>query len=91
MSKYTPGPWRLTEFQGCFAYVSSVYHGDLARVVWRIEDDEHTPECEANARLISAAPDLLEALKRIKETGVYVGAIAEEMMDSAIKRAEGTE
>lgn len=35
--------------------------------------------------------ELLEALKRIKETGVYVGAIAQEMMDSAIKKAEGTE
>lgn len=31
---------------------------------------------------------LLEALKRIKETGVFVGAIAQEMMDSAIKYTE---
>jgi hypothetical protein len=35
--------------------------------------------------------EMLSALKRIKETGVFLGAIAQEMMDSAIKKAEGTE
>ena len=33
--------------------------------------------------------ELLAALKRIKETGVFVGAIAQEMMDAAIAKAEG--
>ena len=33
--------------------------------------------------------ELLEALKRIKQTGVFVGAIAQEMMDAAIAKAEG--
>jgi hypothetical protein len=55
---------------------------------WAGDYLEISPE---DAYLIAAAPDLLEALKRIKETGVYVGAIAQEMMDSAIKKAEGTE
>ena len=32
--------------------------------------------------------ELLEALKRIKQTGVFVGAIAQEMMDAAIAKAE---
>ena len=35
--------------------------------------------------------EMLSALKRIKETGVFLGAIAQEIMDSAIKKAEGTE
>jgi hypothetical protein len=87
---YTKGPWSLTEFRGCFAYVSSVYHGDLARVVWRMEDDEHTPECEANARLIAAAPDLLEALKNVIRgvPDTWDGVIKAR---AAINKAEGKE
>ena len=40
-------------------------------------------------KLKSQRDDLFEALKRIKETGVFLGAIAQEMVDSAIKKAEG--
>jgi len=38
--------------------------------------------------LRQAAQQALEALKRIKQTGVFVGAIAQEMMDAAIAKAE---
>jgi hypothetical protein len=48
-----------------------------------------SPMGEANSRLIAAAPEMLEALKRIKETGVFLGAIAREMMDEAIAKATG--
>jgi hypothetical protein len=40
-------------------------------------------------RLHAVNAELLEALKRTKQTGVFVGAIAQEMMDAAIARAEG--
>lgn len=40
-------------------------------------------------RLYAVNKELLEALKRIKQTGVFVGAIAQEMMDAAIAKAEG--
>lgn len=40
-------------------------------------------------RLVAENAELLEALKRIKQTGVFVGAIAQEMMDAAIAKAEG--
>lgn len=43
----------------------------------------------AHAELRERNAELLEALKRIKETRVFVGAIAQEMMDAAIARAEG--
>jgi hypothetical protein len=39
--------------------------------------------------LITAAPQMLEALLRIRETGVFLGAIAQEMMDSAIAKTDG--
>ena len=39
-------------------------------------------------RLHEVNQELLAALKRIKATGVFVGAIAQEMMDAAIAKAE---
>jgi hypothetical protein len=48
-------------------------------------------ELEQVTRFIAAAPDMLKALKRIKETGVFLGAIAQEMMESAIAKAEGVQ
>jgi ABC-type transporter Mla subunit MlaD len=48
------------------------------------------PEAAAELRrLVAVNQELLEALKRIKQTGVFVGAIAQEMMDAAIAKAEG--
>ena len=41
-----------------------------------------------NVRLIAAAPELLAALKRVKDTGVFLGAIPQEMVDAAIAKAE---
>lgn len=46
------------------------------------EQDKKLAELEAMNQ------ELLEALKRIKQTGVFVGAIAQEMMDAAIAKAE---
>ena len=66
--KHTPGPWVIAESeQGRhFRAVSAKKHEALATVVWLMEDDDMdgvtSPECEANASLIAAAPDLLEAL-----------------------------
>ena len=66
--KQTAGPWVLGESSGGrhFRAVNATDHSELATVVWVMEDDDmegaQSPECEANARLICAAPDLLEAL-----------------------------
>ena len=70
--QHTPGPWELGEIEqaedgGAFVDIDGknlkYFHSGLARVVWRMEDDERSPTQEANARLIAAAPDLLEALQ----------------------------
>lgn len=67
MSKHTPGPWNMTADGGGF-YVEG---GDLL-VAWAQEVDpcpsgaeDYFPgdTTEANARLIAAAPELLEALE----------------------------
>ncbi len=59
MSKYTPGPWLVD-------YDCSVINDEGILIVnppaWGFED---TVASEANAHLISAAPEMLEALKQI--------------------------
>lgn len=63
-ARHTPGPWAVSEaatIDGNFMVVggSGASFGLLAEVIL----DE---EAEANARLIAAAPELLEALKDVR-------------------------
>lgn len=67
---YTPGPWRITHddvFADGYVAISSDLHTNLAEVVWRLNHEKRSPECEANARLIRASPELFEVLKEIVE------------------------
>jgi hypothetical protein len=70
-SKHTPGPWILAE-----TVENRFQKTDMRRVRAEHEGTEHGAVCEvygvrdgstaaANARLIAAAPELLEALKRL--------------------------
>jgi len=70
--QHTPGPWVVFEhaFQGPFVVsearaVAQVVHGGLMPM---------TPEEEANARLLAAAPALLEALKDAVDFIVDIGS-----------------
>lgn len=81
MSAHTPGPWRSNDFS------SSVYgyiFGDSQAVCRVFLDGD---ECEANARLIAASPDLLDALqyavKQVPELATVPGIAA------AIAKATG--
>lgn len=58
MNKYTPGPWSVEARKG----ETWVCRSDSA-VLARIAAAKGSQQ--ANARLIAAAPDLLEALKRL--------------------------
>lgn len=74
MAKHTPGPWLITGEDECTVYALH-HNGDFKngkpffvnRFYTRVEDCRDqggTPdEARANARLIAAAPDLLEALE----------------------------
>lgn len=67
--KYTPGPWTFTNhLEGCNVSVG-LKSGkfDLARIYTA------TPERVGNARLIAAAPEMLEALEAI-----YAGVVSGE-------------
>ena len=90
----TPGPWEAN-----FSFPGRDGIGD----VWQIDADGHAvcttqfcyaPNTEANARLIAAAPDLLEAL--LKARAALVGDpdsfdidYAFDVMNAAIAKAEG--
>lgn len=89
MSKHTPGPWSVDEPHQVFA--SSV--GEYVAIT-KVEDFETIPkdQCEANARLIAAAPELLEALLQIiqdaksPEVGAYLNL---KLARAAIAKATG--
>lgn len=71
MSKHTPGPWQ-TDIDGQTAYVVDA-DGNMAvcKIMYA------RPEGPANARLISAAPDLLEALEAIVNAGQWYASALE--------------
>ena len=60
MSKHTPGPWRLNSWQitGNGATIADLRSWPNETLMIRLE-------AEANARLIAAAPELLEALRGV--------------------------
>ncbi len=69
MSKYTPGPWRLNDntkyWKTNIFSITVRKHGVSSSTVANIPARATIPVSEAwaNARLIAAAPDLLEAVK----------------------------
>lgn len=86
MSKHTPGPWEIWPFKHAGAYsVSPVGKTDAEDVV---ADKIHN---ESNARLIAAAPELLEALRETLESlrvwqEQYDPDATDEVTDQTIRR-----
>jgi hypothetical protein len=58
MNKHTPGPWSLTK---------SGVSVDAGKIRIRMEAGGQTDEIKANARLIAAAPDLLDELRIMRD------------------------
>lgn len=58
--KHTAGPWELIEFGG--PQIGNPETGEAICTMWGSRNDPKDP-IEANARLIAAAPELLEALR----------------------------
>lgn len=96
MSKYTPGPWK--KVSGLYANAPTriwAKQGEMLAEV-TVADGSDFAEHQANARLIAAAPELLEAAKKMV---AYIGenAIREfaeagnpgHLLIAAIDKAEG--
>lgn len=104
MSKHTPGPWFVEQNEKTPIYVSPVArHEQIAicnvMVIDEDPDDDsgewfNGDQTKANARLIAAAPDLLEALELMasdymRKDGLGFDLIASSMMFKAIAKARG--
>lgn len=99
--KGTPGPWSVTGDPDSFSGVcveaekEGIIHWVIAdRIGGHILGEEYDDysEVEANARLIAAAPELLEALIRLSEAardmhGYLEGAVSQ--AEDAIAKALG--
>ena len=59
--KHTPGPWRVVE--GMLRFVMDARDRAICEIAHSRDFTKPAPDGAANARLIAAAPDLLEALE----------------------------
>jgi hypothetical protein len=90
---HTPGPWHINEElskRATYLVFSGDGNGYLVANVGNYHTDDK--ECEANARLIAAAPDLLEALRFIADDiaeGVKAKGSWERLARAAIAKATG--
>ena len=107
MNKHTPGPWRVEEESGDLFIYAHPYEYDISigmafKPVRDLLEDRTTGEHEANARLIAAAPELLEVLENLVRNIEYLvedGTLCHEEVNghmsiidarAAISKARGT-
>ena len=62
-SKHTPGPWKVSPTDD--TVVIDATGAEVAAIDGDYNDPDTWPQMEANARLIAAAPDLLDALQNL--------------------------
>lgn len=87
-TKHTPGPWHVTG-KGLSRYVEGrVRPGVLQEVAW-CGATEVSEQMEANARLIAAAPELLEQLQEMVRLAEHEGWEGFEKARAAIEKATG--
>lgn len=90
---FTPGPWRVTGTLTKYveASIGNGFVQEVAAVGPTEADNGYGPQQTANATLISAAPDLLEALEAIINDGIHCDVVPHlhtKAME-AIKKARG--
>lgn len=98
MSKHTPGPWKYGRpwslSYGCGLWLVTAESTDRgkANVLMQGDCQNHlsAEEAEANARLIAAAPDLLEALQAVVRVADRKTAEFD-LARAALSRATGQE
>ena len=89
--KGTPGPWIASTTDRSVGPVCSdddQTNGMILPVAW-VEFDVDQRYQQANADLIAAAPELLEALQEIIGSGFYLSGDLHDMAEQAIKKSTG--
>lgn len=71
-SRHTPGPWEVGELDHNGQRIVRGEHIEIC-TCWHHSVGSIEKEMEANARLIAAAPDLLEALHKLREPPTVTG------------------
>lgn len=89
---HTLGPWKI-ETKGSKHFIDG---GDGFTVTYldRMTDIRGRDECELNARLIAAAPDLLAALKELLSDKYLANPINDDRMSrtrAALAKAQGNQ
>ncbi|WP_028353461.1 hypothetical protein [Bordetella petrii] len=97
-TKHLAGPWsigfqpapfdEIVGSEGCWVELNSPEHLGFALFVWRMEDDERSPELEATVRAACAAPELLAAAEAFMDGEGNCKAVRE-MFRAAIAKAKG--
>ena len=84
---HTKGPWFVNHSPQIFDDARCILQKETTKFIAEIHDT--SPQADANARLIAAAPDLLAICKAIKESKLLKGTwpYAKEL-NRAIKQAE---
>ncbi len=85
--KGTKGPWSVHDWDGCLEIVAgeNINPNTVATILNRHKEIVNCySESEANALLISKAPELLEMLKDIKD---YLGSDRRQEVEQLIKEA----
>ena len=83
-AQYTPGPWVVDYSHPDWVEGTTIWANDVV-IAHAVADQHH--QTEANARLISAAPDLLAALQKIDanaaESVEWIRRVAREAISKA--------
>lgn len=69
-AKHTPGPWKILnshQYENHSGAAQLIENPNVGAVCLMIDTDDGRV-CDANARLIAAAPELVEALNRMLQT-----------------------
>jgi len=88
MSGHTPGPWIACDHHSGVGWRVESDAAGYPNDGWVICTDMMGPDNEANARLIAAAPDLLEALIAVLDTSGARGTYHALKYAEAVERAE---
>ncbi len=93
-TRHTPGPWTIYNTDGLKILKNWRVKGSVGYQVCTMNTATTTEEEYANARLIAAAPDLLEACKRAlavleKEPACQIYSAHAQIVRAAIARAKG--
>ncbi len=99
VTKHTPGPWWIEPSEYDLAPFDILGATDPNGTSWPVSYVAPLAEAEANARLIAAAPDLLDARQfaldseesTLGDGGSILGDEIRDVLRAAIAKAEGME